>query len=472
MMGDPDSRPMFRRSRRRIVAAVLGALVVVFAGMVAMIYATSYYEVTTSNNRMLAQYTRLYWQHGLPGNDASAGTDAPTESADSASVGDSDAANDSCSAPNTPATQDNPIDGRLVADPAGSRTFYAVVFDTDGKVVDYAGSSRTGITETLLAKTGRDMVRDNGVAWTDSDAVADTDTAITAAAGISGRWVYRIEQGDGRTLVAVMDNTILDENMTTLMRYTLIFGVVALLPLAGIAVILARRITRPLERAHAEQRRFITDAGHELKTPIATIGTNAELLARDIGANQWLENITYENRRMELLVQRLLDLEHAEAETEHGKAGFAPVDLSRLVTGSLLSFEPVAFEHGLMLEEHIVEDVTVHGDEVRLGELVSILLDNAIDHASCGSDAAIAVSLAAERHHAVLRVTNPGNLSEEQIGHLFDRFYRADDSRNGEGGHYGLGLSIARAIVAAHHGEITCSSMDGTVTFTVTLPKR
>ncbi|KFI49608.1 histidine kinase [Bifidobacterium biavatii DSM 23969] len=520
--------PLFRRSRRRIVAAILGVLVVLVAGMVALIYSTSYREVSSRNERMLEQYASVYWEHGLPGTDTppSTGDSWPANQPQSESSASDDSVRQSprsgsasggeTTQQSTPSTQQSTPSAEPPSNqqaPAGlpatdaytSQTFYAVVFDADGEVSDHAGNSSVGVTEDALATAGRSMAARHHVEWAHAGAGLSEPDAV--ASGSLGQWMYRIEQYDGRTLVVMMDNTVMDANMATLMRYTAVFGAVAFVLLAIAAHTLARLILLPLERAHAEQRRFVADAGHELKTPVATIGVNAELLRRDTGDSPWLDNIEFENRRMGRLVAQLLELAHAEARAEAGPSpddGMEPVDMSRLVSSCLLACEPVAFEHGLRFEDRIDEHVLVRGDETRLGELASILFDNAIDHAQpdaangttdsgtadgASTDAAddaaddativaatddalgvVRVTLHAERGRAILRVTNPGSLTTEQIDHLFDRFYRADAAHSGSGDHYGLGLPIARAIVAAHRGTISCDSQADHVTFTVSMP--
>ncbi|RSX54398.1 two-component system sensor histidine kinase [Bifidobacterium goeldii] len=484
--------PLFRRSRRRIVAAILGVLIVLVAGLVALIYTTSYREVSSRNERMLEQYAAVYWEHGLPGTDTPPTSDdswpAGQPQSDVAANGDSAQSNTQS---NTQPSQQTPS-GLPATDTYTSQTFYAVVFDATGTVSDYAGNSSAGITEQALATAGKSMAAQHHITWAHANAnLSEPDVLAT---GSLDQWMYRIEQYDGRTLIVMMDNTVMDENMATLMRYTAMFGAIAFVLLAIAAWGLAWLIMLPLERAHAEQRRFVADAGHELKTPVATIGVNAELLRRDIGDNPWLDNIEFENQRMSRLVAQLLELAHAEASVEAGSSHddvMPSVDLSRLVSGCLLACEPVAFEHGLRFEERVEERVLVRGNETQLGELISILFDNAVDHAhidatntatnntanstttSAATDGVldvIHVALHAEHGRVILSVTNPGSLSPEQITHLFDRFYRVDAAHSGAGTHYGLGLSIAHAIVAAHHGTISCSSEADHVTFTVSMP--
>ena len=196
---------------------------------------------------------------------------------------------------------------------------------------------------------------------------------------------------------------------------------------------------------------------------MAVINTNAELLSREIGENEWLSNIRYENERMGALIRQLLDLsraENAEVPTEQ-------VDFSRAVTGEALALETLAFDHGKVFRTDIEDGIVLTGSRTQLTQLVSILLDNAIRHAT-GNE--IAVSLRRQGHHAVLSVVNDGDeIPPDKLEHLFDRFYRVNEARTDDG-HYGLGSSIAKAVAEKHGGSIGVSCHDGKVCFTVSLP--
>lgn len=146
-------------------------------------------------------------------------------------------------------------------------------------------------------------------------------------------------------LVVFMDNTIAVEVAITLFRYTLIFGSIVFVPFFFVSVLLGKKIVDPLEESYQKQRRFVSDAGHELKTPVSVISANAELLSGEVGDNQWLRNIQYENQRMGNLIEQLLDL----ARTENVPPQLEWIDFSRLVAGEALPFESVAFEKGLGL---------------------------------------------------------------------------------------------------------------------------
>ena len=228
---------------------------------------------------------------------------------------------------------------------------------------------------------------------------------------------------------------------------------------------LAKRIVNPLEESYQKQKQFISDAGHELKTPISVVSANAELLSREIGDSQWLQNILYENERMGMLVGQLLDL----ARTENVTAQMEHVDLSHLVDGEVLPFESVAFEKGLVLNSHIENDIGVIGNSTQLKQIVSILIDNAIRHSKGGGE--VKLTLTKERSFAKLSVINRGDeIPEGQRNQIFERFYRIDTVRNGEDKHYGLGLAIAKAITTAHKGRIEVHCFNGFVEFNVQIP--
>lgn len=248
------------------------------------------------------------------------------------------------------------------------------------------------------------------------------------------------------------------------MHNVLIVGSAALVLLFFISLYLSRQIIRPLEENDRQQKQFISDASHELKTPVAVISANAEMLSREIGGNEWLSNIQYENERMGGLVKQLLDLSRAE----NTEVPMEQVDFSRIVTGEALAFESLAFDQGKALQSDIEEGVLLTGNPSQLTQLVSILLDNAIRH-STGSE--IGLSLKAQGHTAVLSVINEGDaIPDEKQKQLFDRFYRIDEARSNEGQHYGLGLSIAKAVVEKHSGSIHVSCQDGKVRFTAAIP--
>ena len=252
---------------------------------------------------------------------------------------------------------------------------------------------------------------------------------------------------------------------------------IALVALFGIAWWLSSWALRPVERAWEQQRRFVADASHELKTPLAVILANTQILLTHEGVSKealrWVESTNDEAGHMKALVGDLLQLARAD-ETVAGEATGAfhkeQVDLSEMVEAASLEFDAVAFERGCLIDEQVSEGITVNGDREWLSRLVRILIDNAIKYAA--QDSTVTVVLREEAGHTRLSVHNVGNpIDPEDLPHVFERFYRSDKAREraAEGG-FGLGLAIAKGIVDAHNGKISVSSSEAEgTTFTVTL---
>ena len=400
----------------------MSILVLLWVGTLGIIYASSYFEMSRQNELMLKVHAEM---HSLP-----KGIEGSRP-------------------PNTPFPS-----GDFEPDPVFTQsplfqlsTFYTVA-------VAYSG-------ETLEIKNGSAAVH------TDED-LEDLAYSIIDEGKISGTEnnlsFYKTDK-NGYILVAFMDNTIVNENALTLFRYTLIFGGVALVLFFFLSLFLAKKIVAPLEESYQKQKQFISDAGHELKTPVSVVSANTELLSREIGDNLWLANIRYENERMGTLVKQLLDL----ARTENVQPVTERLDFSRLVSGEMLPFESVAYEKGLFLNCSIADGIFLNGNSPQLKQIVSILLDNAIRHSTdCGE---VTLSLSKEHGTARLSVINRGDeIPPDQRERIFERFYRADTVRNSEGNHYGLGLAIAKAITTAHKGRISVLCYDGFVEFSVQLP--
>ena len=279
---------------------------------------------------------------------------------------------------------------------------------------------------------------------------------------------FRLE-GALTVRIAFMDSTFEQATLRALVRVCLLIGAAALLVLFGLSWLLSGFVTRPVARTWQNQQQFLSDASHELKTPLTVILSSADLLKTSAQPEQrqYVDNISVESRRMKALVEDMLTLSRAES----GRAApFAPLDLSDLVTDAALRFEPVAFEAGHPLQYDIQNGASLSGDRQQLDQLLDILLDNAVKYAA--EDAPIRLTLDISGMNAVLAVENPGDpIPPDKLPHLFDRFYRVDDARTGAGS-FGLGLAIAQQIVHRHKGIITAASDARATRFTVTLPLR
>ena len=270
--------------------------------------------------------------------------------------------------------------------------------------------------------------------------------------------------------IAFTDSSLEQATLRSLVRTSLVAGLAALAVLLVCCYFLSGLITAPVDRAWKAQQRFLSDASHELKTPLTVVLSSAELLAEHTADHSetapYVDNIRAEVQRMRALVEDMLTL--SRTENSPHKAEFLPVDLSDLAMDAVLRFEPVAYESNRQLTCDIQEDIVLPGDAAQLRRLLGILLDNGIKYAPEGSF--VCVSLQTQEKQAVLTVENGGDpIPPEALPHLFERFYRADDSRSDHGS-FGLGLSIAQAIAQAHKGAIHAESDTRSTRFTVTLP--
>ena len=408
------------------------SLFLLFGVTLSVIMLASYREIRQKNSAMLERYVELYSFDQKPD-----GQFDPEQSPES---------------PNDRPKPEGPDDPKNK--PINERpdyqlsTFYSVAFSEDSSVLAVYTGERTIYGEEELAETAKELLSEG------------------KRSGRTGNLSYMISSKPGYTLVAFIDDTMTDSSMRMLLHNVLIIGGTAIVALFFISLILSRQIIRPLEESDKQQKQFISDASHELKTPVAVISTNAELLSREIGENEWLANIQYENERMGDLVRQLLNLSRAE----NTETPMETVNLSRVVTGEVLAFESFAFDQGKTIQIDIDEGICVTGNQAQLTQLTSILLDNAVRH---GTGREIDLSLKRQGHSAVLNIFNDGDeIPPEKLEHLFDRFYRVDEARSSDGHHYGLGLSIAKAVAEKHGGSIAVSGQDGKVRFTVSIPVR
>ena len=230
------------------------------------------------------------------------------------------------------------------------------------------------------------------------------------------------------------------------------------------------RAIRPLVESAIQQKQFITDAGHELKTPLTVISANMDVLTLETGENEWIRSTQKQVANLRGLVGELIYL--SRLDEEDAKLQKTEVDLSKLVAESAEPFVGMAEFAGKTLNVDVEDGVHMTGDGAMLGRLVSILCDNAVKYAPEGDT--IAVILARSRKGIMLITDNAVQqpMSDETLRHLFDRFYRADASRSRESGGYGIGLSVARAIAEKHGGSIRVrQTPDGRVRFECMLGK-
>ena len=269
--------------------------------------------------------------------------------------------------------------------------------------------------------------------------------------------------------IAFVDISMEKNTLDDMARSFLQIGGVALVILLGISALLAWWATRPVETALRQQRQFLSDASHELKTPLTVILSNAALLsgaALEPRPARWADNIHSEAGQMKTLVEEMLTL--ARADNMPRTAVHTAQSLTDIVTDTVLSFEPVAFEAGKTLTSQIADGVEVEGDGDKLRRLAGVLLDNAVKYADEGTTVEVTLEKA-DRRARLTVINRCAPIPPEQLRRLFERFYRADASR-GEKSGFGLGLPIAASIVEEHKGTIKAESDALSTRFIVTLP--
>ncbi len=246
-------------------------------------------------------------------------------------------------------------------------------------------------------------------------------------------------------------------------------GVGAWLLVLVLVVIFSRIAVRPIVESYRKQQRFITDASHEIKTPLAVIGAANDVLEIEAGESEWTQSIAAQVTRLKSLTERLVFL----ARMDEGATQFekTDLDLSELVEYASEPFCAVAESRGKKLVRDLESGLHMQGDISALSQVVELLLDNATRYASDGSEIELALKKRS-RGGVTLQVSNAVDaMPEGDLKRLFDRFYRADTSRNSQTGGSGVGLSVAQAIVEAHGGSIRAQALDArTICFTVTLP--
>lgn len=285
--------------------------------------------------------------------------------------------------------------------------------------------------------------------------------------GTVGQLRYVFHQNNDGAVIAFIDHTAQMQNSRNLLTISIILGVVGLIAFAFLSYVLSGLMVRPVEEAFQKQKQFISDASHELKTPITVILSNSELLEDQIGENKQLSYIKKECDQMHHLVTSLLTLTHLE-QTPYESIEKHTFCLSDALLERILPLESIAYEKGITMQENITPNLSYWGVREQLQQVATILIDNALNHTD--EKGIINISLHKTQHHLVFTVSNTGAaIPEEEREKLFERFYRVDKARNRASGHYGLGLSIAKTIVNNHKGKIHIECKDGVTSFIVTL---
>lgn len=440
---------MGRRLRRKFILVAMGAVTAVLALIIAGINIVNYSHVCkTADARLdyiLAGKGSIDWTDE-PKADPGDGKDVAGSGGAAAGENGDDGAG--INLEHVPIRH---FEGMTAESPFDTRYFTVTI--SGGQVVDI-NTARIAAVGTKRASRIASELHSKG--WT---------------SGFSGSYRYiATVQGEETTYVFVDCSREL-ASFRSFLSASVAISCIGWLAVLAIVTVASGAVIRPMVESYSKQKRFITDASHEIKTPLAVIDAANEVQEIEGGESEWTQSIHEQVARLTALTERLVFL----ARMDEGSAGFtmAAIDLSEAVDKAAAPFESVAVSRGKRLSMSIASGVRAHADAAAVAQVVELLLDNATRYASEGSVIELSlrsVSRGAGKGAAELVVTNAvDGLPEGDLDRLFDRFYRADVSRSSKTGGSGVGLSVVRAIAEAHGGSAAVSGHDHQITFTVRL---
>lgn len=286
--------------------------------------------------------------------------------------------------------------------------------------------------------------------------------------GIIGNYIYKTRKGKGNTTsVILMENEEAIAQIKIIFVVSIMISILSLIVIYIIAKKLSKSIVKPVEETFEKQKQFISDASHELKTPLAVIEANVDVLSNEVGNNKWMEYIQNEIESMNKLINELLLL--AKIENIDSIKNYEQFDLSKQIEIIVSMFESMAYEKSVKLNSNIQKNINMNGSKEDIEHILSTLIDNAIKHTEEQKE--VIVELAKVKNEIIIQVKNMGQpIPEHERQKIFERFYRIDKSRNRKEKRYGLGLAIAKSTVQKYKGKIEVLYKQQYTIFKVTIP--
>ncbi|WKL04329.1 HAMP domain-containing sensor histidine kinase [Paenibacillus amylolyticus] len=443
---------MFKKLRNRFLIVNLVSISIMMLVAFATIYTITYQNVQRETNMELYKvsdfYHSPYNSSKMPrGEDGGMGTGSGTGSSSG-----SGSSTSSGSLPSDVMGGDNGGPGGDPNSPPARSVSFMIKTDDQWKITDT--HSRFDMEDTFYTEALKKV---------DQNKVGDSERQTGQFALDGTDWAYVVDpSGDGHMIVFI-DVTAQQGILTNLIYTFAVVGLIMLIVIYFLSRYFANRSIAPVREAFEKQKQFIGDASHELKTPLAIINTNADVLLanqEDTIANQakWLHYIKSETERMTGLTNDLLYL--TQMDDSRSTMIHAKFNMSDAVESIILPMEAVIFEKNISLDYNIEPNLMVHGNSEQIKQVILILLDNAVKYS--GPKGAVNVTLQKQNNDVVLAVSNTGEgIAPEHLDRIFDRFYRTDSSRARKHGGHGLGLAIARSIVDQHKGEVYARSVVG-----------
>lgn len=280
------------------------------------------------------------------------------------------------------------------------------------------------------------------------------------------RYISQTENGLHRITFLDMGRKMYSFQM--FLKISIAIGIIGYIGFFVVIIFFSGKIMKPVAESYEKQRRFITDAGHEIRTPLAIINADVDVLELDLGKNEWLEDIQKQAKRLAGLTNDLVYLSRMEEEEKDMQ--MIEFSFSDVVTEMVSSFQSLAQTHNKNLQCMIPPMISLTGNEKAIRQLVNILLDNAVKYSP--EKGLIYVDVQKQGKNILLNVFNTTYepIPKEKLDMIFERFYRIDASRSTMTGGYGIGLSVAKAIVNAHGGNIYATSEECAIKIVVSLP--
>lgn len=318
--------------------------------------------------------------------------------------------------------------------------FFSVVFDESGNI--------------LSIDTGKIAAIGSQDASTYAKAVYKSHKT----SGFYEQLRYKVSVSNDKTTVIFIDRSRELESFQVLLITSLLVSVLGLLAVFVLVVIFSKKVFEPVALSYEKQKQFITDASHELKTPITIINANVEIIEMENTENSWTKSIKNQTKRLTNLVEQMVTLSRMDERQQ--LENITEFSLTNALEETIHLFDSVAIKNDKKLHIHIDKNMMYHGNEKLIRQMFSLLMDNAMKYSSEKGDIHISASLKG-KHYQLIFYNTVEDIKKGNLDILFERFYRLDSSRHSKTGGSGIGLSIVKSIVDLHHGKISATSMDG-----------
>lgn len=447
---------MLKKLRIKFIVSAMIATTIVLAAIIGFINIKNYSDIT---NSAMAKIELIAENNGrFPQNKPDNGTDDPTKdppeeppkenpNGENGDSGINKTADTLGLLTNNPALPDDKI--HSIEAPFETRYFTAIL-DSSETAIEFADTENIAI-DNETAKSYAESLLEN----------SKTQGKIS---------VYRyklVNFTDGRKAYVFLDCSRDLSTFRDFLQASILISVAGLIVVFVLIIILSGAVMKPIAESYKKQKRFITDASHELKTPLTVIGASCDVLEFDSGENEWTKTIKEQVKELTSLTNKLVFL--SKIDEENKKLGFSEFSLSEVCEEKLKGYFVVAKAENKELTTEIAPDLSLNGDMGMIKEMISLLMDNAIKYSD--KNGKISFSLKKSGKYKKITVENTTeNIPDGNLDLLFERFYRPDSSRNSSTGGHGIGLSVVKAVAELHKGNVTATKKDGNIiSFCVTL---